>query len=115
MEPELEVVHLESALTHPDYVGLSKRELAARVRAELSTEAPMGVLAAVTWLLASARVVRTAHRDPAPLDRPRPLFDVVLDVVEKVGHHAPGAAEEVENAYRDQTLPLVCVVKTRRD
>lgn len=109
-----EVVHLESALTHPDYAGLSKRELAARLRAELSAELPMGLLAAISWMLGSACVVRVRH-GPAALDLPAPLLDVVLDVVEEVGHDDSRIAQDVDERRRNPTLPLVRLHQTRRD
>lgn len=114
-----ELIHLDPALdlasVHPNYRGLRHRDLLSALRVDLDEDVPMEVVAAISVLLGNG-TVRGSARVEGLLGRealvPRP--QVVLEVLER-REDTPSLAEQVEQARRQPSLPLVRLHKTRRD
>lgn len=104
-----ELIHLDLALVHPKYRGLTHEELLSALRVDL-TGAPMDVAVAMSWLLAEGlpRVELAAGGQTAA-----PGDEIGLEVLEDL-RVAPAVAEEVEEARGQPALPLVRLLKPGR-
>lgn len=107
-----ELVHLDAALVHANYAGMSRRELLSRLRIEL-TDAPMAILARVSWMLANPSACVESVSPSGELATE--ALDVVLEVVENPRRRSPGLGEQVQELRRDAALPLIRLVKSGRD
>lgn len=110
-----ELVQLESEVSgvHPDYRGLSPRDLHGALEAELAlldTRKRLDVLKAISWILGGAR-----GGERLPLLRPGAQpGDHSLEVLDDERIVAE-VEEQIEHARKHAQLPLVRVVKPTED
>lgn len=108
---ELIPLPLNSPDVHPSYRDLSPDDLRGALSAALAFESRRDVLAAVSWVL-GARLVAP---EVAPLERPLPHpGDVSLEVLQHL-RVVPKLKKKVKKSRRNKQLPLVGLVRARKD